>query len=297
MRPYGGRQVNRRRVATYNIGDGGGERAGAQMEMLAELGTDLLLVSEAMGAAWAEGGELRREFEARLGMWSRGRLEPGDGDGAGRHSLIFGRHGVFHPGRYKPLGTRPPNWRGSGYLEVTTDGYPHTITVQADHGHTTDPATRLSEARHTGRCSIDLDPGPAIKAGDYNSVYGRPNGWGHLGEDDIAPDLTKIPQPMLPYHVLLDSSGDPCVDDDGCLVWDRRPAKALALAGFRDAVAQLCAPEDRPLTGGRGAHDAPRRPDRVNLRALTPVACGTCHAPDLSDHDLVYVDIDLDNAA
>jgi hypothetical protein len=287
--------LNRRRIGTYNILDGSGNRADGQLDMLTEIELNLLFLTEAMGAEWAEGGELRRAFQSRLGMWSRGRLEPGDGDG--RFCVIFGRHGRFRPGTYKPLRTRTRNWRGTGMLEMTTDGYPHTITAMADHGHTLDPDTRLAEATHTARCSITLKAGPAIKAGDYNSVLGRPTGWEHLPEEDIEPDWRGLPTELLPHHVLLDAEGNPVVDADGRLLCDRRPSKVLAIAGFRDAVAELHGPETRPATGGRGPNDVKRRLDRINLRYLTPVDCATLNGPEfanLSDHSLVFTDVDLD---
>lgn len=290
--------LNRRRIGTYNILDGAGEdRANRQLDILDDAELDLLFVVEAMGPEWAEGGSLRCLYESRLGMWSRGRLEPGDGDGAGRFCVIFGRDDRFRAGRYKPLRTRTRNWRGTGMLEMTTDGYPHTITAQADHGHTLDPDTRLSEARHTARCSISLTAGPAIKAGDYNSVHGRPKGpgWEHLPEDDIEPDWSRLPAGLLPYHWLLDGHGDPVLDADGKMLCDRRPSKVLQMAGFRDTVADLLAPEDRSATGGHGPDDAPRRLDRIYVRGLTPVDCATLYDPDLSDHSFVHTDIDLDS--
>jgi hypothetical protein len=287
--------LNRRRLGTFNILDGAGEdRANRQLDMLTAAELDLLFVTEAIGPEWAEGATLRRLYESRLGMWSRGRLEPGDGDGAGRFCLIFGSD-RFRPGTYKPLRTRTRHWRGTGYLELATDGYPHTITAQADHGHTLDPDIRLSEARHTARCSIPLSAGPAIKAGDYNSVHGRPHGLEGLPEEDIEPDWRRLPIELRPYHWLLDPYGDPVLDADGHMVCDRRPSKVLQLAGFRDAVADLLPPEDRPTTGGHGPDDAPRRLDRIYVRGLTPIGCATLHQPELSDHGFVHADVDLDS--
>jgi hypothetical protein len=150
--------LNRRHIGTYNILDGAADRADGQLAMLAEADLDLLFLVEAMGPEWAEDGALRRLYESRLGMWSRGRQEPGDGDGTRRFCIIFGRHGRFRPGRYKPLRTRTPHWRGTGMLEMTTDGYPHTITGQADRGYALDPDIRLAAARHTARYPI---PSPA----------------------------------------------------------------------------------------------------------------------------------------
>ena len=292
------------RAGTYNILDGAGDgRAAGQLDMLTDAGLDMLFLAECMGADWTPGGDLRREWETRLGMWSRGSLRPGDGDGAGRHSLIFGRSGRIHPGTYKPLRTRTRNWRGSGMLEVTLDGYPHTVTVMAVHAHTLCPDTRASEVRHTARCSISLRPGPAIMAGDWNSVHGRPEGqrWQRLPPGDIEPDWDRVPPPLHPYHCLLDSAGNPVLDPAGQMVCDRRPSHLLTLADFRDGVADLIPdPHERPITGGWEPGDAPRRVDRIYLRYLTPAGCAVLDGPraaQLSDHFAVYLDIGLSETA
>jgi hypothetical protein len=287
------------RIGAYNILDGAEDnRAEGQLDLLADCGLDLLFVSEAMGDRWTQNGDLRRTYEDRLGMWSRGRLEQGDGDGAGRFSVIFGRRGRLHPGRYKALGTRPRNWRGTGLLELTGEEFSYPVTVMGHHCHTLDPGTRLAEVTHTARCSIDPATGPAIMAGDWNSIHGRPCGqpWDSLPEGDPAPDLSALQAGMLPYHVLCDEQGDPILDADGRLQWDRRPSKSLQIAGFRDVVAELVEPEARPLTGGFGPRDAPRRLDRIYVRDLPPVGCMTFDGPEyaaLSDHRLVLGIIDL----
>jgi hypothetical protein len=171
------------------------------------------------------------------------------------------------------------------------------------HSHTLDPETRLSEARHTARCSIDLSAGPALMLGDRNSVFGVPAGrpWAHLPAEDDEPDWRRLPRELLPYHLLLDEYGDPVLDEDGNICCDRRPSKVLAVAGFRDPVAELIdEPAARPRTGGWGPGDAERRIDGIYGRGLTSIHCDTPRSPDvdaLSDHRPVVADFDLDAAA
>ena len=173
--------------------------------------------------------------------------------------------------------TRTHHWRGSPYLELATAGYPHMVTAQADHGHT---------------------PDPAIKAGEYNNVHGRPEGpeWEHLPRGEIELDCSCPPIKLRPYHWLLDPYGDPKFDADGKVLCGRRPSKTLQMAGFRDTVADLLRPEDRPTASGHGLDGALRRQGRTYVRGLAPIGCTTLREdPDFAD--CLHADVDLDEAA
>jgi hypothetical protein len=247
------------RVGTYNILDGAGDgRAGGQAAMFAGEGLDLLIASECMGPGWEPGGDLRRGWEDRLGMWSAGHREPGDGDVPGRHCVIFGRHGRVRPGAYRPVGGRPHAWRGPGLLEVTVEGYPHVITVLGVHGHTFSPEIRAAEARLAARCFISA-PGPAIVAGDRNSLHGRPAGprWAHLPPGDPEPDWQHVDPARLICHWLLDANGDPVTGPGGQMICDRRPSHLMtAAATARPAAGRLTVflPTVLPAAEGEQGH-------------------------------------------
>lgn len=267
--------MNRLRIGTYNLLDGGGERLIRQTDLLRSLELDILCLQEAKH--WDRNGFERMFVTARaLGMQPL--FAPSASHGC--HLITLYRWPRLHCTAFTPDAAEGQFHHTLSRALLDADG----ILLGVTHTHL-HPFSGLRRLHETG----------------WMTEYGAPDGYELIAADLNSPgpdDPDLEDWQLLPAHL---HSRHRLMREDGTYGGiDYRAIQALTTAGFTDPPAHLAVPVPRTAGYWNDNELWDHRSDHILLSpGLTPALTGydVPDTPDtqaLSDHLPVIVTLDLD---